>query len=510
MLQYPHFDELNVISDLHMGGASGFQIFAEGARIEKWIRRLAQHSPGKLIGLLINGDLVDFLAEPNATYFDPFGAERKLARICDDPSFRGVWQALGEFVKNPRRRLIITIGNHDLELMLPWVRDSLLNQICKNDNAARRRVTLAFDGSGCRCRFGGATVYCVHGNDVDTWNYTSYEKVRRIVRDIFQGRTIEPWIPNAGSQLVIDVMNGIKTDYPFVDLLKPELEAVVPILYWLEPRLARKLDKILGVARRVTWDTIRQSMGLLAGKCERPAFRRAEHNGALLNAVLEATFDQSVARGGESHTVEELLRTAHERLLAEVEARDVASVRPDASDNQQLLGWWGASFKWLTRKPPNEVLRTLLDNLMTYQGFDFKHVDETFRRIDASVSSSFDFVVTGHTHQERAILRSKGGGFYYNSGTWVPLIRLTPDILSSETNFKAVYDAFRTRSMNALKSLKPPIMMTRPTVVSIRSEGTSVVGMLNHVEKNGEPDPLKGSEFVREWGDHRVSQRSRS
>ena len=60
----PAFDELHVVSDLHLGGPAGFQIFDLGAPFG----RLADHlrtraSSGRRIALLINGDLVDFLAE---------------------------------------------------------------------------------------------------------------------------------------------------------------------------------------------------------------------------------------------------------------------------------------------------------------------------------------------------------------------------------------------------------------------------------------------------------------
>ena len=40
-----------------------------------------------------------------------------------------VWKALKKFVRTKDRRLIITLGNHDLELALPWVREHLLGLI---------------------------------------------------------------------------------------------------------------------------------------------------------------------------------------------------------------------------------------------------------------------------------------------------------------------------------------------------------------------------------------------
>ena len=107
MSPLPQFQELSVISDLHMGGekrdGKNFQIFKQGDVLGKLITGLANKKNGK-IGLVINGDMVDFLAEPNPKYFDPDGAIAKLDRIADDASFKPVWMALKNFVAQSDRR----------------------------------------------------------------------------------------------------------------------------------------------------------------------------------------------------------------------------------------------------------------------------------------------------------------------------------------------------------------------------------------------------------------------
>src|SRR6266566_9563984 len=55
----PQFDELYVISDLHLGGPSDFQIFNSGAELKRLIDYLCTISPDSKIALLINGDFVD-------------------------------------------------------------------------------------------------------------------------------------------------------------------------------------------------------------------------------------------------------------------------------------------------------------------------------------------------------------------------------------------------------------------------------------------------------------------
>lgn len=61
----PRFDELYVISDLHLGGLSGLQIFNSGGELSRLIDHLSLASPDKQIALVINGDFVDFLPEPD-------------------------------------------------------------------------------------------------------------------------------------------------------------------------------------------------------------------------------------------------------------------------------------------------------------------------------------------------------------------------------------------------------------------------------------------------------------
>ncbi len=80
--------------------------------------------------MVLNGDIVDFLAESPAAYLDPNGSIDKLERIFyKDKSFSGVWTALQEFVAQPNRQLILVLGNHDVELALPHVTEWILEKL---------------------------------------------------------------------------------------------------------------------------------------------------------------------------------------------------------------------------------------------------------------------------------------------------------------------------------------------------------------------------------------------
>src|SRR5205085_9372924 len=77
-----------------------------------------------------------------------------------------------------------------------------------------------------------------HGNRYDKWNQIYYDALRHIRS--FQSRRQEvpeeyAFPPPPGSEMVRTVINPIKKEYAFIDLLKPETSAVLPILMALEP-----------------------------------------------------------------------------------------------------------------------------------------------------------------------------------------------------------------------------------------------------------------------------------
>lgn len=63
----PTFEELYVVSDIHMGGrkdeARDFQIFSHGARLAAFIHHIATQNRQGDVALVLNGDIIDSLAE---------------------------------------------------------------------------------------------------------------------------------------------------------------------------------------------------------------------------------------------------------------------------------------------------------------------------------------------------------------------------------------------------------------------------------------------------------------
>lgn len=488
---FPKYDELYVISDLHLGGTKGFQIFNAGAELEKLIDHLSKIAPKKKVALLINGDLVDFLAEKPALPFDPIEAVNKLDRIVSDPAFSMVWRALQDFVATKNRSLIINLGNHDLELALPWVRAHLLQILSKGNETTLGRITLAFEGTGYTCRVGNANILCVHGNEVDEWNVADYETIRCMGRDMMQGRPVETsWVPNAGTQLVIQIMNGLKSRYPFIDLLKPEAQGVVPTLLALAPEQQDKLGAIAATARRLLWDKVKLATGFLG----------REEEAAKMPTILEPDLAQVYPSDSYYFPEGDSATNGNQKyaaaLLEETEKRLQDNVRPVsliANDHLgQSLGFSSALMKIIRGEDRSEVLREALEQLQEDRSFDLKYEDETYKRLDDQMGDAFDFVIAGHTHLERALPRRKKKGWYYNSGTWVRLIKLEDKVLRNKELFGRVFNAFKAGTLEALDShtLEYQLVMRRLTVVAISAEGGITRGKLQHVNQLTEGELL--------------------
>ena len=389
--------------------------------------------------------------------------------------------ALTEFAKTKNRHLAITLGNHDLELALPWVREHFKDRLSGGNDAARGRITLAFDGTGYTAAVGDTRVLCLHGNEFDEWNVCDYEVLRRQGRDLNRGLKVEPWTPNAGTKLVVDAMNDIKKTYAFVDLLKPETSGVVPTLLALDPDKKPQVEDVFGVVGRVGWDWVRKRTGFLSGDEEEEVGaildKKPVGGAESLEAMLGETFD--TARSGGQSAGEALLNSIEDDL-----DRDPLDMLSDDEASSQL-GAVSGVWNWIRGKDPSELLYETLKKFVKNEDFGHGHEDETYKRAVEHVGG-FDVVCTGHTHFEKSI--SIGGGRqYFNSGTWVPLIKLTDEMMASHDTFRRVYGILSAcRSVadfaeadNLLEGKS--LLWQRPAVVEIVRNQGSVVASLKRV-----------------------------
>src|SRR5690349_11818822 len=92
---------LFVISDLHLGGAEGFQMCSPAGRdrLAAFIDHVGRCTKDGDVHLVINGDVVDFLAEKEFASFtsDDLQATRKLASVIQ--STGAVWKSLHDLLR---------------------------------------------------------------------------------------------------------------------------------------------------------------------------------------------------------------------------------------------------------------------------------------------------------------------------------------------------------------------------------------------------------------------------
>jgi len=466
-----------VISDLHLGGRPdeyhedgriarpGFQIcnaYEELTQFIDWLRDLAKESKNDQLELVINGDIVDFLAD------DDFDDESIGAQIwtLDDAhavakfdlivkrtltsSGRSVFDALREFVA-AGNRLSLLLGNHDIELALPIVRERLTELF----GPAAGRVRLVFDGEA----YTVGRVLIEHGNRYDRWNMIDHSALRqeRSVRS--RGLPITDdersarryFVPPAGTHLVIQFMNRMKERYRFIDLLKPETGALIPLLAALEPDRGSKVDDILAaiplvrkaipLAEELKLHQLSDAVtpehpgDLGFGQIERPTLKQIlkeelGHDSALFFQDQDPvpsnefagteTGDLSLGNLGIRDTSRKLadwFRTSYGQFKElKSSASRLAGIRygPAVEDRYRQLH---AALKRLSG---------------TDRSFDPSYEDDNYLAAARGTmqGGNFDAVMYGHTHLPKRIQVDERR-WYLNTGTWADVMRV-PDIIAQD------------------------------------------------------------------------------
>ncbi|OED39530.1 hypothetical protein AB833_14995 [Chromatiales bacterium (ex Bugula neritina AB1)] len=485
------FDDLYAISDTHFGGvwegASNFQVFDNGVRLAAFIKHITTKNSKRDIALVINGDMIDSLAEPDVSGYvalDERSAIAMMNRLYDDPAFSPVWDALGEFIKTARHHLILLLGNHDLELALPVVEHSLRKKLAGSDSRAQARMHFCTHGTGYKCAVGDALVYCTHGNEFDDWNWVDQNKLSQLANAMSSGRYVDPdeWKPNTGTRLVVDVMNTVKHQYPFVDLLKPEKAAVAAVLLALDNDLLSKID--LGDALPIFWDKAKSAVitrRVLSIEDVEPT--DIEATAADVTDILGSNMKALVSR-----------QPSGGNLLADaIDALDYdEDLTTGPSENPEVLGVGDIIAGKLGLVEKHEALRNaLLDWTADENGFDPSNSkDNQFNALQGKVGKEIDFVITGHTHLCKS-LSMASGAHYFNTGTWIRLLKFTGTSLYNKERFKKeIWPALLSGRMSDLDSLEiaskdgddVPLRFDRTNAAHIYSKDKKTFGCLYRVE----------------------------
>lgn len=425
-----------VISDLHLGGEypssnqsgqvgpRGFRICTQVALLASFIRQVTHEGGlGSTCELVINGDFLDFLAEKSDDdlTWKPFidnsmSAAKRLSVMIDRD--RIVFDALKDLLA-AGHRLTILLGNHDTELSILPVRQ-VLEQELKTDGKHFRFI---FDGEAHLI----GPVIIEHGNRYDGWNVIDHDGLRRTRSAQSRGEALSQdraFSAPAGSVMVATVMNQIKERFPFVDLLKPENEATLPLLLTLAPQYREHLMKVIKLAMKAQ----RHSLGadgqpLYAGDIGAQGVDSAE---AQLAYILASHVPEAEVR-----EFVELINQAAPPRLPGIED-EVAWTWKDVTDYMSLFPLITTPSTLLAARLPAllTALRTLRDERSFNRSQESEQYLEAAKKL---ISRGSKVAVFGHTHLAKRV--SVGGGVYLNTGTWADLIRFPYEKLDQERQY---------------------------------------------------------------------------
>jgi len=423
-----------VISDLHIGGdvdetntSRGFRLLTHVDVLTAFVRGLAERT--EHTELVINGDFVDFLAETDNDGWLPFVfdadiAARRLTRIIErDKAF---FQALRDLLTQGHQ-LTVLLGNHDVELALPEVRRTLERHLEVKPTSPFKFI---YDGEAYT--IGDAIVE--HGNDYDEWNWVEHDKLLPIRK----AQSCAIPLPNhdfkapLGSQLVAKHMNPLKkSGYPWIDLLKPENETVIPLLLALDPGLRSQIWEI--------------------NKLNRAAAGQAEKMQS-----LRVTVGDIAAQSEMTPSPDEFLLRELSKVMSAQDARwfldEVIKQEPPPSTSGDIASGGPSKSTLLRLMIQNKdedfaqripILRKAFAVLKGHA--TFSREKETDARIERAArthgKNGFKWVLFGHTHLAKN-LKLDGYTTYLNTGTWADLIELPDHILGNDEASEVAFHSF--------------------------------------------------------------------
>ncbi len=474
--------QLYVISDLHLGGvydttgtpgARGFRLCTQVPALVTFIDALTAKPAGAPpIELIINGDMVDFLAEREdaAPHFVPYtpdqdvAADKLSAILKRDQAFT---DALHRFLE-AGHRLVILLGNHDLELVLPAVRRRLGELLGLKGS---HDFTFILDGEAYLV----GDVLIEHGNRYDQFNVVNQDALRH-VRSLFSRRQAVPekyaFDPPAGSKMVATVINPIKEKYRFIDLLKPETGAVIPMLLALEPGYKSRL--VTAVKLKMQASEHRMAAPAMPGIGSDIAAAGGDMGGVAVGEDIAASGDMGGVPAGHDHLREELVRVMGEeahRFLKDIEGIAAPAIGSDISTADTIDETLGLVRLLFGGKGPDvekrlgpllQALRALRDD----QSFarDKESDKDTWEAAQELAKNGIRHVVFGHTHMAKKVPLA-GGGFYLNSGTWADVMEFPREIVTG-TDAEAM-PKVREFVEHIQKSDFTPWTLFRPTYVRL-------------------------------------------
>lgn len=379
-----------VISDLHLAPERGMGLFQADAELSNFLDWVLDEARNSIV--VLDGDIVDFLvikpSESFSNVFDPQSVSARTTSIVDHHT--EVFEALSRLARSPLHQLIIISGNHDPEIIFPAVQQSIETRL--GGSGGRPLARWVVHGEAVAIHVGEANAIIEHGDMFDDWNRIDYDALRKGLSLANRGLWAHTkYNPPPGSHLVVDYGTELREEFPWVDLLKPEREAVIPILFSFLP--PKRQYKLVGALRQWLWSFGRSVVTDLRVASNKAKTVRAAGDGDLrrknfiewLNAI-----EEEPKRGF----------SKEDRI-----ARLIPKLRKASTEDHF---------------------------------FDIGTPDATHEDVAFLLRQGADLIVHGHTHSAKAY--KVGKGLYLNTGTWGRLMRL-PQSHASDSDWRTFLES---------------------------------------------------------------------
>lgn len=456
--------EVFLVSDLHIARGEGNDLLYTGTEnffyddaFARWLEYCKVQCNGKKGVLIINGDFVDFLrvifdeGEWENLDFNSWSDELGKVDIAMTPEelkatldesaekdygfktndFKSIWKlqkvmeghqvlfdALANWFLNNEHELIIFKGNHDLEWLWEKVQKYLI--VILEQRLKKNNITI--DG---RVRFYqdaviiNDTLYIEHGNRYDTFTFVDGD-------DEFMGEHGKELNLPLGSFVNRYIANGVESEYPFMDNIRPS-ENLVPML----------LNKDFGLALKIIFKRIPYMFKILKKKQIMYVFGRFfDFALIVLIPVLAAALVfyiewkrlpafQATVDGMTKYL--SLLKSVLPLIGSYFMGRIVSHFRLSEPDN--LYGFCRPVF---TRFPKVKI------------------------------------ITMGHTHIP--FQKCQGGKKYINSGTWIPQVEYSSTALRDDNTYNFIHFTVTRESIISSPLLRWNDSANRPDKMAIMDD----------------------------------------
>ena len=414
--------EILVVSDLHLGSTTTPISRLVEKKLTTFIESLIHKS--LKIELVINGDFIDFLTVKNAA-----GAWMPFRHEIDDiivaiksvmASNIEIFAALNTFLAHGNQ-LTILLGNHDLELSLPAVRHYLKKTVF----GGNRGIDLIYDGEAYVV--GDALIE--HGNRYDKFNVVNFDSLRQLRSNLSRRGEVNPNVVVAppGSYLVTEIINKIKVNHPFVDLIKPESTAVIPFLLAIAPEYKRDIISVLKRGYEANLNEYKGGMPVYVGNLASRNTAVPNMKDALREVLTDELYEETCR----------MFPGIFEQTFI------IGETSSSISIFEKALGYAGL----ITGNNNLHFLKLCIASLSTDDSFSLEQEGHkgTADAATTLIKQGFKYVIFGHTHLKKDMKILDGR--YFNCGSWHPYLNIKKEVISDG-------EIDTTKLLNFLEKLK--------------------------------------------------------